>query len=356
MFSATADELKGIEGISAAHIARLSRKNIENAEKILSACSASGFRVLTLRDAEYPDRLRNIYDPPIVLYVRGYMPDVDDEAVVAVAGTRNCTPYGVSAAERTGYGLAGRGAIVVTGLARGIDSAATRGALRGQGRVMGVIGSGLDVVYPAENKSLFDDVAGNGAILSEYPPGTPALPGHFPARNRILSGLSLGVAIIEAPKKSGALITAARALEQGRDVFSLPGNVGAVSCEGSNALLREGAIPFLSADDIIAEYAGLFPDRLTEEANPGVPERNHLKKGIDNDSPVDYIDLGKILSALSGDEKTAAEIIGKEKLHIDEIIARSGLSAQQVSAALTMLEIKGFAEQGSGKIFSLTNI
>lgn len=308
---------------------------------------------MTLQDAAYPDRLRNIYDPPVVLYVRGNLPFIDDEAVVAIVGTRDCTPYGISAAENTGYALARRGLIVTTGLARGVDSAATRGALRAGGSVIGVIGSGIDVIYPPENKRLFDDTAGCGAILSEYPPGTQAIAGHFPARNRILSGISLGVAVIEAPKKSGALITAARALEQGRDVFALPGNVDAKSCEGSNALLREGAIPFLSAEDIIGEYEELFPDKITAPGqNPDKPEADRASF-IDNSSKVNYIDLDNILNSLSGDERTVAAVIGAESLLVDDIMTRSELSAQQTLAAITMLEIKGNAVRGSGGRVSL---
>ena len=392
VFEAAASDYADVGGINKASIKDLTRKDTGPANKTLASCAELGYRVMTLQDADYPDRLRNIYDPPIVLYVRGNLPMIDEEAAVAVVGSRNCTPYGISAAEDTGYKLAAHGLVVVTGLARGIDTAAARGALRAGGRVIGVIGSGVDVIYPPENKGLFDDVASSGAVLSEYPPGTPAVPGHFPSRNRILSGLSLGVAVIEAPKKSGALITATRALEHGRDVFALPGNINARSCEGSNALLREGAIPFLSADDIIDEYIELFPDKIRrvddmQDGGPQQPSRNppaappatdrppglaqspeaggaatmkdagqnDEKKVVDNKPEVEYIDLDKVLSALDGDERAVAEAIGRETLHIDEIIASARLPAQQVLTALTMLEIKGRAARGSGQYYSLTH-
>ena len=356
VFRAGAGEYMYIEGIKAADIEKLKAKNADAANRILASCAGSGYRIITFQDAEYPDRLRNIYDPPLVLYVRGNLPAIDEEAVVAVVGTRDCTPYGIGSAESIGYKLSQNGLIVATGLAKGIDAAATRGALRAGGRVIGVIGSGLDTVYPAENKQLFEDVAYSGAIISEYPPGTPAVRAHFPARNRIISGISLGVAVIEAPKKSGALITASRALEQGRDVFTLPGNVDTRSCEGSNALLREGAIPILTGDDIIAEYADLFPDRTMPEeraktaphiGETRTPDKAPLKKVIDNAPSVDYIDLDKIADGLQGNEKTVAETIGTEIRHIDEIIVRSGLPAGQVQTALTMLEIKGIASRGT---------
>ena len=360
--------------VRAADIPKLSDKNVGDANRILASCAGRGYRILTLQDADYPDRLRNIYDPPIVLYVRGRLPLIDEEAVVGVVGTRDCTPYGISAAENIGYKLSRHGLIVATGLARGVDSAVTRGALRGGGRVVGVIGSGLDVTYPAGNEALFEDVAASGAIVSEYPPGTPALKSHFPARNRIVSGISLGVAVVEAPKRSGALITASRALEQGRDVFALPGNIDARSCEGSNALLREGAIPILSADDIIGEYAELFPEKISKDIEAPVTsdavksgghasgagavregKRNNTKKEIDNISPVDYIDLGKIRDELRGDERAVAEAIGTGAALIDEIIIGSGLPAQQVLTALTILEISGYASRSANGKWKLEN-
>jgi DNA processing protein len=293
--------------------------------------------------------------------VRGNLPNIDDEPVVAVVGTRKCTPYGLTTAESIAHKLSQHGFIVVTGLALGVDTAATRGALRGGTRVIGVIGSGPDFVYPPENKSLFEDVERCGVIISEYPPGTPAVKTHFPARNRIISGISLGAAVIEAPKRSGALITAARALEQGRDVFTLPGNVDAESCAGSNSLLREGAIPFLSADDIIDEYIELFPDKIfdKEQSSGGFTEvvkSLRIKKEIDNTPKVDYIDLGVILSKLSDHEKLIAIAIGHNALHVDEIIENSELTAQQVQTALTMLEINGYAVRGTNGKWKIENL
>ena len=365
VYMAQEREYRQVEGIRTPDIAKLASKNVDETNSILASCAEMGIRILTIQDAEYPDRLRNIYDPPIVLYVRGKLPLIDEEAVVGVVGTRNCTPYGIGAAENIGYELSRHGLVVSTGLARGIDSAVTLGALRAGGRVIGVIGSGPDIVYPPGNEALFEDVVSTGVILSEYPPGTPAHKTHFPARNRIISGISLGVAVVEAPMRSGALITASRALEQGRDVFTLPGNIDARSCEGSNALLREGAIPILSADDIISEYAELFPDKInlvlerpaTDEdtggreqtavnyGNAAAGNRGNTKKEIDNILTVEYIDLDKILSKLSGDEKAVAQVIGNEAQHIDDIIVKSALSAQRVLSALTMLEISAFVSR-----------
>ena len=341
-----------IERIKAADIKELMDKDTGEAENILASCSGIGCRTITLHDSEYPDRLRNIYDPPIVLYLRGVLPLLDDLAVVGVVGTRKCTPYGIKTAENVGYGLSHSGIIVVTGLAKGVDTAATLGALKGGAPVIGVIGSGLDIIYPPENKQVFNDVASFGALISEYPPGTMPLPGHFPARNRIISGISLGVAVIEAPKRSGALITAAQALEQGRDVFALPGNVDAATCEGSNALLRDGAIPFMTADDIIDEYTELY------SINKQTSNDKETKISFDNIPKVDYIDkripgdvhFDKLIEDLSGDEKQVAESIGQTALQVDEIISCTKLPAKQVLTALTMLELSGHAQKDkSGK-------
>ena len=222
VYFARDNEYREVTGLNTADVDKLSKKSLAGVQKTLKTCEENGYRIVTIQDAEYPERLRNIYDPPILFYVRGRLPPIDEEVAVAIVGTRNCTPYGLKASERIAYEISKARGLIVTGLARGIDSAAAKGALRAGGRVLGVIGSGLDVCYPPENKILFHDVAAVGAIISEYPPGTDAARVHFPARNRILSGVSVGVTVIEAPKKSGALITAARALEQGRDVFALP--------------------------------------------------------------------------------------------------------------------------------------
>jgi len=329
-----------IEGIKLTDINELMKKELDSAERIISSCSKTGCRTITLQDADYPDRLRNIYDPPLVLYVKGNLPHIDDEPVVGVVGTRNSTPYGLTIAENTAEKLSGSGIVVATGLARGVDTAAIRGALRGTSNVIGVIGSGVDIIYPPENKMLFESVANAGAVISEYPPGTPAVPHNFPARNRIISGISLGVAVIEAPLKSGALITAARALEQGRDVFALPGNIDATNCKGSNALLREGAIPFMSADDIIDEYIELYPDKIKLLDNSN-------EKSIDNAAKVDYIDLGNLLDKLDGDESDIIKSIGNSPAHIDEIITITGFPAQKVLASLTILELSGYIKRNN---------
>jgi DNA processing protein len=369
IFFADENDYGELYGLRKNEISALSDKNLLNARKILEDCADLGYRIMTIYDGEYPTRLRHIADPPIVLFVRGRLPVIDEEAAVAVVGTRDCTPYGIKAAERISYELTRHGCLVVSGLAKGIDTAATKGALRAGGRVVGVIGAGLDIVYPPENKKLYDDVAGIGAIISEYPPGAPAIGDHFPQRNRIMSGISVGVAVIEAPLKSGALITASHALDQGRDVFALPGNVDSPSCEGSNRLLREGAVLVTSGMEIAEEYAAIFPDKI-QAVRKKVPldavqaekligsvaakkPQKSAKKEIDNNKTVEYIDLVKLRELLNEDEYMVISSIGAGSRHIDEIIAECQLSANAVLSALTMLEIEGYIEQSTGKYFKL---
>ena len=208
IYYADEDEYRLVEGIEPRQIALLAEKSMEDADRILGACSRLGLRLLTMQDADYPVRLRNIFEPPCLLYVKGNLPTIDEEVAVAMVGTRKASPYGIEAAEKIAYGLSRQGAVVISGAAAGVDSASHRGALRAGGKTIAVLGCGLDVVYPAENAWLYRDIAASGALISEYPPGTAAEAWHFPVRNRIISGLSLATVVVEAPEKSGALITA----------------------------------------------------------------------------------------------------------------------------------------------------
>ena len=326
VYKSVYNDFRDIKGLNANLVNELMDKNLSSSESTILKCKKPGYKILTMSDVEYPHRLRNIYDPPLVLYIRGTLPKIDDMHVVGVVGTRRCTPYGVKNAETTGYKLSQNGFVVVTGLAEGIDTAATRGALRGITPTVGVIGSGPDLVFPAHNRKLFEEVASNGAVISEYSPGTPAVPSHFPSRNRIISGLSNGVAVIEAPARSGALITTERAMEEGRDVFVLPGNVDAATCVGSNRLLCEGAIPFITPDDIMAQY---------------IVSHKSRKKPFDNNVAVDYIDLDKLTDKFDDNSKAIMKIVAKGLVTVDEIIENTNIDAQKTLSALTILELDG---------------
>jgi len=351
----------------------LKDKNMIAVRGILGRCAAEDIRIITYSDSEYPERLRNIFDPPLVLYIKGKLPILDEEPAVAVVGTRSCTVYGLKTAERIAYEYALMGGVIVSGLAKGIDSAAIRGALRAGGKVVGVMGCGLDISYPAENKSLIEDVIAVGAVISEYPPETPPIAGNFPVRNRIMSGICVGVAVVEAPEKSGALITAARALEQGRDVFAAPGNLDAPACEGANRLLREGATIITSGKDLAEEYLLLFPEKLipenlkkaveldekstkklveNEAKAPKKPQKEN-KKVVDKKSAEEYIAKALSQNDLSETEKAVLKAVGGETKQIDELILLAGVAAPEVLAAVTMLEIKGILKQEIGKKFHI---
>jgi DNA processing protein len=237
-----------ISGLTEDGIAELLEKDLTEAQSILDDCKEKGIQLLTYGDRQYPARLRNIYDPPMVLYFAGMLPDWDAVPMIGIVGTRKATVYGLNTAKRFGCQICACGALVVSGGANGIDSMAMEGALEAGGPVIGVLGGGVDVLYPANNRQLFSKVIANGCLISEYPPGVKALPWHFPLRNRIITGMANGLLVVEAPEKSGALISAAHALEQGRDVFVAPGNVDVEACSGSNALLDE-AIAALSGFD-----------------------------------------------------------------------------------------------------------
>ena len=252
----------GIEGLTQEGLEALQDRNLKGAEEILAQCDREGLQILTYQDAAYPKRLQNIPDPPLVFYYKGRLPDFDGLPVIGVVGTRRASAYGLTAAKRMGYQIARCGGIVVSGMAAGIDGMSMKGALTAGGTVVGVLGCGADMVYPLSNRSLFADTVRYGCILSEFPPGTPPHKWNFPKRNRIISGLSCGVLVVEAPEKSGALITARQAADQGRDVFVVPGNIDVDTFVGSNRLLRDGAIAVSSGWDILSEYEGQFPGKI----------------------------------------------------------------------------------------------
>lgn len=347
-------------GLPKSTAAALQDKDLAQARKIMAECEQMGIGVVSFGDAQYPSRLKYIADPPMVLYYKGKMPDFEQTATVGVVGTRKASLYGLQVAKRLGFQIGTCGGMVVSGMAEGIDGYATKGALLAGGKVLGVLGSGVDVVYPAKNKALFAEMERFGCLISEYPPGTPPYKWNFPQRNRIISGMSNGVLIVEAPEKSGALITARAALEQGRDVFVVPGNIDVASCVGSNALLREGATAVSHGWDILSEYAQVYGDALAlrntpepaaDEEKPSLkvaqrpvlparkPEKK--KKPIDNGINVAYSDKKDKLSGLSDAEQKLVNLLLEGERLVDDVIAGAGLPVAQAKATLTMLEIKG---------------
>ena len=273
---------------------------------------------------------------------------------MAVVGTRGCTPYGVACAERLGYGLASAGAVVVSGLARGIDAAASRGALLAGGIAVGVAGCGLDVYYPAENRGLYEDIAAVGALLSEYPPGARPDGRHFPVRNRILSGLSVATLVVEAPERSGALITAGTALEQGRDVFAVPGPIDAPASAGCNRLIQEGAGLVTEAWDLLREYAERFPAKLHREEAREIPRtlgyqaRQKKEEARLVPPSASAAELG-----LTDDQIVLLRLLdAEEPALVDDLIEQSGIPTRRVLSALTVLEVDDLVRQHSGKRYT----
>lgn len=359
IYFADPEEYAQVEGMTRPGVKALEKKDLSEADRILGDCDRLGLRIVTMRDTDYPDRLRNIFDPPLLLYVQGRMPLLDDEVAVAMVGTRQASPYALEMGEKLAFQLAGLGAVVVSGLASGGDAAAHRGALRANGITVGVIGGGHDIIYPKENRRLYEDIAVRGAILSEYPPGTEHKGDHFPVRNRIISGLCLATVVTEAPEHSGALITARRALDQGRDVFALPGQAGDWRCAGSNALLRDGAGVVTDAWDILAHYAGQYPHKIrslrreeprsfSAERKPEPPvQPSPVKK-----NPRRALDLSGN-SDFTDDQIRIIRILGDREFQVDDLIEACQLPARRVLSALTMLELEEIVKQEAGKRFHL---
>lgn len=349
-------------------------KDLSGAEKILNDCERQGVSILTIQDAAYPERLRQLDTAPCVLYLRGRLPRMDEEAAVAVVGARKASPYGVMAAGKLSLDLSRQGALIVSGSARGIDTAALRGALRAGRPVVSVLGNGVDVVYPAENQKLYEDIAAAGALVSEYPPGTPPLGEHFPVRNRLIAGLSLGVLVVEGDERSGSLITARWALEQNRDVFAVPGNIDSILSRGPNRLIRQGEAKLVQdAWDILEEYERLYPARIHPRAPlPPKAERDRLtpppkKERRRSGTPAPsapqtpqetpealalVIDLGRDPEALTDDEAALLRALqGSVALTADDLTERTGIPARRVLSALTMLQVRQLAREDVGKRF-----
>lgn len=302
----------------------LRRRGI-NPEAMMALLDKKGIRFLHFNAPGYPEALKNIFDPPPGIFIRGETTQEDSQAV-AMVGSRKATRYGLASAAKLAGELAGAGVTVVSGMARGIDTAAHRGALESGGRTVAVLGCGLDVVYPRENSGLMEEIALRGALISEFPPGTGPQAWHFPVRNRIISGISRGVVVVEAASRSGALITADFALDQGREVMAVPGNINSELSRGANRLIRQGARPVESAGDIL-EDLGL--ERLFD---PG--------------------ESAPQAAGLNPEEEAVRRLIAAGPATLDEIIDRSGLPAQKVLVALTFLEMKGIARQLPGRVYT----
>ena len=329
---------------------RLENRSLATPNLILARCKGQNIRILPIYAADYPQRLRNIYDPPLVLYVRGKLPDFDRLPAVAVVGQRKATPYGTIVTERLAFQLSCSGVIVVSGMAAGIDSAAHNGAVKGDTPTVAVFGTAIDGCYPASNAGLLRSILYSGAAVSEYPPGKKTGPGNFPRRNRIISGLCLGVVVGEAPAKSGSLITAGLALDQGRDVFAVPGAVDAPASAGCNELIARGAKLVRDARDVLEEYAGLYPFKTAEEPVETPEKPDPVKQKAPT--------LKTVYEAPAPTEKTVREEPSDPVLSalkgicsLEELSARCGMDATALLGRLTLLELQGKVRQLPGQTY-----
>jgi DNA processing protein len=328
IFEAKLNDLMAVEGIRKDLAWRIVKREFSiDPPQAVKKLEKLEVRIVTHADSMYPALLREIHDPPMVLYLRGR--DIPPNLTfVAIVGSRHPTPYGVKAAEEIAQGLARRGLGVVSGMARGIDSAAQWGCIEGKGFTVAVMGTGIDIIYPGSNKKLFEKITESGAAITEFPLGAPPEPKHFPIRNRIISGLSKGIVVVEATKKSGSLITAALALEHGREVFAVPGSINSFKSAGCHYLIKQGAGLIENADDILDEL--------------GLNYNFAPKTDTFKECPLPFME---------DSERIIYEIIGDYPLHIDEIAREGNLEPGVVSSMLMKMELKGLIRQLPGKLF-----
>lgn len=334
VWEASEADLRSAPFMTDSILKQLTSKMLRNeTKKHIKNLHECGVKVIRIIDEEYPENLKNIYDPPLVLYIKGTIRK--DENIVAVVGSRKATAYGLGIAEQISRELTKYGITVASGMARGIDSYAHNGALKSGGKTIAVLGCGLDIVYPYENRKMMEMIIKSGAVISEYLPGVPPIPYNFPARNRIISGISLGVVVIEAGEKSGSLITANFALEQGREVFAVPGNVTSSTSTGTNKLIRDGAKMVIEIEDIMEELK--------------------IFNFVNNNKSSEYksIKSKMMFDKLDNNEKKIAELLMIEPVHIDLIAQKCNIEMQYVNSILVMMEMKGLVEQLPGKIFRL---
>jgi len=325
VLAAGRNELQGVEGLNQALIdSLLSWESVVNLQQELVHVQQFGATVLTLDDTEYPALLRQIHDPPTVLYIWGKLESRDHHAI-GVVGSRRTSHYGLECAKKLSYQIAYSGLTVISGLARGIDTAAHQGALAAKGRTVAVLGTGLHHLYPAENRALAEKIASCGAVVTEFPMETTPDRQTFPMRNRIISGWGFGLLVVEAGVNSGALISASQAADQGRNLYAIPGPIDRPTSHGTNRLIQQGAKLVMSVDDILEDVHALFPKA----------------PALSPSKPLD----------LEGDLLKVYESIGSQETSIDEIIQVSGLGAGSATAALLQLEMRRLVKQLPGKYF-----
>jgi len=352
LYSAGRKDLADLGYLNGKEIRSLLDKREKLIYTVLETCREKGIDIITIEDAIYPKRLKNIYNPPLVIYMRGKLPDLENTPSITIVGTRNPSDAGILITDRLSKDLARSGFITVSGLAKGIDATAHKGTLIADGITVAVLGCGVDVVYPAENAFLINHILRSGAIISEYPPGTKPLKENFPCRNRILAGLTQGTLVTEAPERSGALITARIAADEGREVFAVPGNVFHTS--GTNNLIKNGAKPVTEALDIIEEFKDVLIEKpvtttvnfakyddMLKVSSHYVEYNGHKQNNISLKNNIDDL-------SLTENEIIIKNALSDTPLSIDEIDDKTKLEIGPLLASLTMLEIKGYIKSLPG--------
>ena len=353
-YFAPAGEFASIEHVTPAEAAILERRDLSRTDAISRACLEQNISIVTLQDAAYPKRLKSIYDPPVVLYVKGKLPVVDDNALVAVIGTRKASSYGLKMAQRLAFDISKCGGIVVSGLTAGIDAQAAKGAMLAGAACVAVLGSS----HEQSNSRITQDVELSGAVISEYAPGTIGRKSFFRDRNRIGAGLSVATVVVEAPAKSGALLFAQEAAEQGREVFAVPGNADSLNSAGTIALLKSGAKPVTDGWDVLCEFVSRFPDKLhpaekEELPEPVSEEKPQSARAAKLSTAQRPAELKAQLDKLNEPQLKIITAIDSDTNHIDDIMEATGLSSSQVLTQLTLLEIKGYVRRLPGNRVAL---
>ena len=364
MYEAPKGEITRLLGRRSEGAEDLEKRDLSSALRTIDKCKMQNVEVVSVEDPCYPVRLKNIYAPPPVIYVKGRLPKIDEEPAIAVIGTRNASPYGIKMGRKLGFEIAKCGGVVVSGLTKGIDAAGAEGTLIAEGKCVGVLG----VPHEHAHGKMAEELAVRGALVSEYPPGAGVHRQFFRARNRIAAGLSVGVVVVEAPFKSGTRLFVDEAVEQGKEIFAVPGNADSENCAGTNAMLKDGAKPVTEGWDVMCEFAKLYPDKIkrsderipwssvkSEQSESVKTEKTHkaTKKVIDKPDTAEYIDLKTQLESLSQSQLSIVSAMDREAMQVDEIIERTGLSPAKVLADLTLLQLKGCVSQQSGKRFTL---
>lgn len=331
-------------------------KDLSKAEKICEEVARIGGKIIAVDDPNYPKLLKQTHTPPTVLYIKGMVPSLDDVLTIGVVGTRNMSVYGRIVTERLCANLAKAGAVTVSGMAAGIDAVGAWATIEEGGVAVGVIGCGIDMVYPTENAELYKAVAERGCIMTEFPPGTPPISKNFPIRNRVIAGLSRGVLVTEAPPKSGALITARYAMDEGRDVFAVPRNISDVKYLGTNMLIQQGAKLINHPNDILCEYPYAKKIEVKEPDAKEKKERHHrptasAKPPKANKEADDRIK--EKIQPLTGTERTIAELLLERSMQTDEISRVTGMPISELNTQLIMLEMKGVVKKLPGSAYKL---